>query len=90
MSCTNHLLNVQWEHHSWHRRVSSTETVSSSLSDMWGRVVNNEYVKCHTEEVCTACGATRDAGDCLCDPGRGEHCAPRLEFLEEVRQKKTA
>ena len=83
MSCTHHLLNLQWEHHSWKRRVTETEHVATPESDMWGRPVTADAVRCHAEHVCTECGEIRDGGECLCDQERGEHCRPRLAFLEE-------
>jgi hypothetical protein len=87
MSCTGHLLNFTWEHHSWQRRVTSTDDVPSRQTDMWGRVWSDPYVRCHAEYVCTECGATRDDGDCLCDAERGAHCPPRLAYLERMRMR---
>ena len=86
MSCTKHFFSLEWEHHSWHRRVSSTESVSFPLTDMWGRVVSDDLVRCHTEEVCDAGGATRGGGECLCDAPAGERCEVRLACVETPRR----
>jgi len=81
MACTTRFLTFEWPHHAWRRRVTSTEYVSTMNGDMWGRTVPNAHVRCHTEYVCDACGATRDAGSCLCDTAKGDHCAIRLACL---------
>lgn len=78
MSCTSHVLNLEWEHHAWRRRVVSAETITSPESDMWGRRVAGESVRCLTQDVCDVCGAARPATYCLCDTERGERCALRL------------
>jgi hypothetical protein len=75
MNCTNDVLGHQWEHHAWRRRVRSAERVESSQADMWGRVVDDEHVVCHTEEVCSRCGETRQGADCMCDMARAGRCA---------------
>jgi hypothetical protein len=82
MSCAKHVLNLRWEHHSWRRRVSSTQLVTTRGFDMWGRVVGYEHVLCQTHQVCTACGKIRDDGACLCGTAEGERCAIRLACLE--------
>jgi hypothetical protein len=86
MSCTRQFLNFRWEHHAWRRRVISTTRVSVPVTDMWGRPVFNEDVRCHTDYVCDACGKTRDDGDCLCDAIKGERCAVRRAFIDASRQ----
>jgi len=85
MSCTSHVLGLAWEHHTWRRRVTSTETVSGMVTDMWGRAVAEQHVRCLTEEVCTTCGALRDTGACCCDLVRGDVCAVRLACLDAPR-----
>lgn len=85
MSCTKHLLNFQWEDHSWRRRVASTEYVSANVTEMWGRVVQETHVRCHTQQVCTVCGQIGREADCMCDTTEGEHCAIRLARLEAVQ-----
>jgi hypothetical protein len=74
MSCTKHFLNIHWEHHDWHPRVVSAQKVVTRDTNMWGRVVESEYVRCQKEEVCSVCGATRPAVNCLCDKSVAEHC----------------
>lgn len=79
MSCTRHILNLHWPRHSWHRRVSSTESITTQGTDMWGRRFDSEGVRCNTEHVCDACGAIRAGWDCVCDMQRAERCAVRLQ-----------
>ena len=86
MSCTRHFLNLHWEHHKWRRRVTSTTRASVPVTDMWGRPVTNENVRCHTDYVCDRCGKTRDGGDCLCDAEKGERCAVREAFIASSRE----
>ncbi|MBI2185968.1 MAG: hypothetical protein HYU37_02455 [Acidobacteria bacterium] len=69
------------EHHYWRRRVTAAESLPTQETNMWGRVVYKEAVRCYKEYVCDACGATRGGGSCFCDPAYGDHCAIRLEFL---------
>lgn len=82
MACTKHLLNVAWEHHAWRRRVTSTDTVPTRLTDMWGRVVTDNFVRCETQDVCDACGTIRRNATCLCDPARADACPSRLSWLD--------
>ena len=83
MSCTRHFMNVEWEHHTWHRRVSSTETLPVRETNMWGRVVETQYVRCHKQDVCDACGQTRGDVACICDTAIAARCASRLACLGE-------
>ena len=82
--CTKRFLNVRWERHDWHRRVTGTETITAEEPDMWARPVYRDYIRCDKEEVCAACGATRHAVSCNCDPARGDQCAIRLAYLERL------
>ena len=84
MSCTRHLLNLEWEHHSWRRRVVSAETITAPESTMWGRPVTGASVRCLTQDVCDECGAVRPATYCLCDIERGENCALRRASMGEA------
>ena len=84
MDCSRHLLG--WGHHKWHRRVTHTETIPIVETTMWGGVVQSTLVRCHAEHVCEACGATREEGNCLCDPSRAEHCAVRLACLDRANR----
>jgi hypothetical protein len=82
MSCTKHILNLSWEQHAWHRLVTSTDTVPTRLTDMWGRVFSTDYVRCQTQEVCEACGAVRNNASCVCDTPTAEACAIRRTCLD--------
>lgn len=84
MSCTRHLAGLEWEQHSWTRRVTSTETLTDRATDMWSRAVPVEHVRCRVEYVCEACGAVRSDGFCDCDAERGETCPARLEYLASL------
>lgn len=85
MSCTRRFLNFRWVHHSWRRRVSSSETVPTHETNMWGRVVDGESVVCHKQEVCEVCGETRGDMSCLCDTKHAERCAIRLAWIDASR-----
>ena len=87
MKCTTRFLGLQWDHHTWRRRVWSTETISSTVADMWGRPVTERHVVCHTEQVCDRCGAVRDTGACICDTEKGAVCAIRLARLDASRRQ---
>jgi hypothetical protein len=86
MSCTKHFLSLQWEHHSWHARVSSFETLPVSETNMWGRVVHGEYVRCQKREVCEECGEARGDVPCICDKTVAEHCAVLRAFIDDQRE----
>ena len=88
MSCTKHVLGVEWEQHSWRPRVVREETRSSHETDMWGRVNTTRHVLCHKQEVCEACGATREGVDCMCDPEEAAQCALRLACLSAIPEVK--
>lgn len=83
MSCMKHFLNFRWEHHSWLRRVTGTETVPSRETTMWGGGTNTTYVRCHAEHVCRECGETREEGNCLCDRAVADHCPVRLAWIAQ-------
>ena len=83
MSCNRSFLNVRWEHHSWRRRVTATETVPIRETTMWGGVANTTYVRCHAEYVCRECGKTREEGNCLCDGAVADHCPVRLDWIAQ-------
>ena len=76
------------EHHSWRRRVLSSEHVAAQDTNMWGRAVTGEYVRCHTEDVCEACGETRRGANCLCDTAHAERCATRLAWIDSSHATK--
>jgi hypothetical protein len=61
-------------HHSWSPRVVSAEKLVSRDTNMWGRVVESEFVRCQKEHVCTVCGAVRPAESCRCDCAVAEEC----------------
>mgnify|MGYP001572758481 CR=1 FL=1 len=86
MSCSRHFLNFQWEHHSWHRRVSASAYVPTQETNMWGRVVNGESVRCNKQYVCEVCGKTRGDMNCVCDKAVGECCAVRRAWIDDSRQ----
>jgi hypothetical protein len=90
MSCTKHLLNLEWSQHKWQREVTGTETVSFQETDQWGRRFPQEFVRCTTRHVCTECGATRDEQDCGCDPDVAERCRIRLDCLATSAPSKSA
>lgn len=83
MSCIRHFLTFHWEHHEWRPQVTLAETIASRETDIWGRRHGETFVRCHKHEVCEACGQTRRAAACLCDTGRGEHCAIRLDWIAQ-------
>lgn len=83
MTCTRHFLNMEWEHHSWKRRVTFSEYMPTAETNQWGRTVHGECVRCDAEWVCVACGKTWPEGSCVCDKAEGEICPPRLAWLEQ-------
>ena len=85
MNCTRHLFNAQWEHHHWRPHVLSTEYVPTLDTNMWGRVVKSEFVRCRKEFVCDVCGKTQPDINCVCDKEEGEGCAVRLACLAAAR-----
>jgi hypothetical protein len=86
MSCTKHFLNFQWEHHSWRRRVSSSEIVRGQETNMWARVMDRDYMRCDKQDVCEVCGKVRREVSCICDMERGERCKLRRASLAESRE----
>ena len=82
MSCTKQILGVQWEHHNWQRRVSGFELREGQETNMWGRPVTRNFVRCDVEEVCATCGAVRHPASCTCDIERGEACPPLVEWRQ--------
>ena len=89
MTCTKHFLNFHWERHSWHTRVSLAEDVPTEETSMWGRPVNRTEARCRKEDVCTACGAVRNLGDCICDTATAANCAVRLAWIDDPRRSAT-
>ena len=81
MSCTIHVLNLEWPHHHWKREVMHTRTLTFNETDMWGRRYRADHVLCHARLVCQDCGAVKDDGDCGCDAEEGERCRVRLAHL---------
>jgi hypothetical protein len=86
MTCTRRFLIFRWEHHAWRRRVSATSCVPTPVTDMWGRRVSQENVRCHTDYVCDVCGKVRDGGHCLCDAVKGDRCIVRRAFIDSSPQ----
>jgi hypothetical protein len=86
MNCTKQVPGARWEHHCWRRRVSSTKSWSSPVTDMWGRVFTNEYVACHKQDVCEKCGTTREGPECSCDPAQADRCTLRLACISRTHQ----
>jgi len=84
MSCTKHFLSLEWEQHSWTRRVTGAELVESPLTTMWGRTVTGESVRCVMQEFCAECGQTRERGYCLCDTAVAERCTLRRAWMKDV------
>jgi hypothetical protein len=81
MSCSKHLLGLNWKQHTWERRVTHSESFYEPLTDMWGRRIATGHVTCHAEFVCRDCGAVRDDGECTCDEAKGELCPVRVQWL---------
>ena len=81
MSCTKHFLNFTWDHHHWVPHVTGTISVPTEDTNMWGRRVTSQYVRCQKEDVCTVCGEVRRDRNCICDTAEGDSCAIRLECL---------
>jgi threonine synthase len=80
MTCTKHFLNLEWQHHDWRRRVVDSEVLAAQDSDMWGRTVYRDYVRCDKVDVCEACGAVRHEKSCLCEPATADQCALYQEW----------
>lgn len=90
MSCTRHLLHLTWEHHLWRERVTSLEKLVRPATNMWARVVDEEYMRCDKEEFCIACGKVRRQVSCICDWELGEQCELRCASIPDVsRQRAT-
>jgi len=85
MSCTKHVLGIEFERHAWERRVTHAENWSARGTDMWSRAVPVEQTLCQIQFVCRDCGAVREGGDCTCDRERADACPPRLAWLAEAR-----
>ena len=82
MSCTRRLFGIPWGHHTWRPRVTSTISVPTQDTNMWGRVVTGHYVRCQKEDVCAVCGEIRRDRNCICDIAEGDACGIRLACLE--------
>jgi hypothetical protein len=89
MTCTRRFLTFSWQHHAWRRRVSATSRPLTPVTDMWGRRISQESVRCHTEYVCDVCGKVRDGVDCLCDAAKGDRCGVRRAFIDSSPQPAT-
>lgn len=90
MSCVTRILGFQIERHDWQRKVTHTESWTARGTDMWSQAIPVAQVACHTQYVCTACGAVRDGEECGCDKSYGDHCPPRLALLAEQRKEATS
>ena len=53
----------------------------------WVDAVAGDYVRCHTQDVCEACGATRNDANCLCDTAHADRCPARLASIEAEHAK---
>lgn len=83
MSCTTRFMNLEWQHHHWRTRVASAEVLEGQDSDMWGRPVFREYVRCDKRKVCDSCGAVRHEKSCICEIAHAEECQPYLAWRAE-------
>lgn len=81
MSCNKHFLGFQWERHTWRTRVSGVEVFTRPATNMWARVVDEDYMRCNKQDVCVVCGKVRRRRSCMCDLERGKHCRLRLETM---------
>ena len=88
MSGITDVLSFLREHHSWRRRVLSSEHVVSEDTNMWGRAVTGEYVRCHTQDVCEECGKTRRDANCLCDTAHADRCPARIACIDSEHATK--
>ena len=86
MSCSKHVLNLHWEHHSWHTRVTLAEDVTAEENSMWGCPVDRTEVRCLKEDVCTVCGAVRSRGACVCDTAKAAQCPVRLAWIDDPQR----
>jgi hypothetical protein len=85
MSCTQHFLTIPWQHHTWEQRVTSFEILTRPATNMWARVVDEQYMRCDKEEVCVKCGAVRRRVSCMCDLERGQRCKVLLASQPDLR-----
>ena len=85
-SCTRHFLGFHWDHHEWRRQVSADEHLPTHDTNMWGRMVYGDYVRCFKQYVCERCGQTRGEVSCLCDTAHADQCAIRLAYLDRARR----
>ena len=83
MNCATRFLGIPMGRHHWRREVVHTEIMTAMEPDTWARTVYRDYVRCDTRKVCETCGAIKQEHSCLCDRGRGEECAVRLELLKK-------
>ena len=81
MSCNKHFLGFQWERHTWRTRVTGVEVFTRPATDMWARVVDEDYMRCAKQDVCAVCGKVRHRRSCMCDLERGRRCRLRLETM---------
>ncbi|OFW00845.1 MAG: hypothetical protein A3I61_12570 [Acidobacteria bacterium RIFCSPLOWO2_02_FULL_68_18] len=86
MGCARHFLNLTWAHHSWQRRVTSAGRGADRATDMWGRVVSDDYVRCRKQDVCQVCGTTRREVSCFCDRAHAERCPIYRDRLDQPSQ----
>jgi hypothetical protein len=84
MSCSKHLLFVNWKQHEWVREVTHEQPLEETVTDMWGQSFSTTHVQCHTRYVCKECGAVTGERECTCELEQGERCAIRLEHLDRL------
>lgn len=77
MGCQKHFLNFAWEHHDWHPHVSASEVLTIEETNIWGRVVDEHYVRCDKQNVCEICGRTGAQSSCFCDTAVAARCRLR-------------
>lgn len=85
MSCHKHFLNLQWEHHSWRKQVTSSEILTMSEMNIWCRVVDKPYVRCDKQSVCEICGKIVRQSSCICDMEVATRCKLRNAWVAESR-----
>lgn len=86
MDCTRNFFGIRWAHHTWHRHVTSYETLVGPEANMWAQVKYKEFVRCDKQDVCTVCGKVRREVSCMCDATRAERCKLLLDSIAESRQ----
>lgn len=87
MSCTKHFLGFHWDHHTWIRQVTHTESRTIHETDQWGCSNEEAAAFCHVRYVCKECGAVREGEECRCEQERAEQCACRLNAIDAANER---